>query len=188
MKKIICGNFLKPILQINSCFLILLASLVFFSCREKELSPIELKAIAQNDAVAQTAQKALEAEKSLSATESTDSNSEIDFDLSAMNSDLVYATVFQMMIDSDSYINKTVRMKGELAIYENSPTANGGRAYAVIISDALACCKQGIEFKYNFGENEPKNGDIVTVTGVYSGGLLPGDIQYNFVKASSVER
>ncbi len=171
MKKTICGNFLKPILQSNFCFLILLASLVFFSCREKELSPIELKAIAQNDAVA----------------ESTDSNSEIDFDLSAMNSDLVYATVFQMMIDSESYINKTVRMKGELAIYENSPTANGGRAYAVIISDALACCKQGIEFKYNFGENEPKNGDIVTVTGIYSDGLLPGDIQYNFVKASSVE-
>ena len=75
--------------------------------------------------------------------------SKIDFDLSEMNSDLVYASVFQMMIDPDTFANKVIRMRGNFVSYPSSSIA-GGKTYAVIISDALACCKQGVDFHYDF--------------------------------------
>lgn len=112
--------------------------------------------------------------------------SKIDFDLSEMNSDLVYASVFQMMIDPDTFANKVIRMRGNFVTYPSSSIA-GEKTYAVIISDALACCKQGIEFHYDFAGKEPKDGDIVTVTGTYTCDILPGEIFYNYVKADSVQ-
>ncbi|MBQ4377922.1 MAG: hypothetical protein II821_01820 [Treponema sp.] len=149
----------------------------FFSCKEKPLSPIEQQAVAQNEAV--TLSQTLQGDTAYSE--------KIDYDLSEMNSDLVYASVFQMMIEPESFTNKVIKMRGNFTVYENSPTMNGGRTYAVIISDALACCKQGIEFHYDFNGNEPKDGDVVTVTGVYTTGFLPDDVQFNFVQATSVE-
>ena len=146
------------------------------SCKEKSVSAIEAQAIAQNEAT------------SVKSTVAAD-GSKIDYDLSEMNSNMVYAEVFNMMIEPDFYVGKRIKMRGNLAVYPNSPTADGGTAYAVIISDALACCKQGIEFKCSSADAEklPHDGEIVTVTGVYTGGVLSGDVAYNYVKADSVE-
>ena len=136
--------------------------------------PVEEEAIAANNATSP---------KSTTSADGT----KIDYDLSEMNSNMVYSQVFNMMVEPEIYDDKVVKMKGNFAVYENSPTANGGRSYAVIISDALACCQTGIEFKYDFAGNEPKEGDIITVTGVYVTAMLPGDIVFNYVKADSVE-
>ena len=143
-----------------------------FAIPENAVS-IEEQAIAQNEAT------------SPKSTVSSD-GTKIDFDLSEMNSDLVYASVFQMMIDPDTFANKVIKMRGNFVTYPSS-SVTGGKTYAVIISDALACCKQGIEFHYDFAGKEPKDGDIVTVTGTYTCDVLPGEIFYNYVKADSVQ-
>ena len=149
-----------------------------FAIPENAVS-IEEQAIAQNEATS--------LKSSATVTEHGRSDgTKIDFDLSEMNSDLVYASVFQMMIDPDTFANKVIKMRGNFVTYPSSTIA-GGKTYAVIISDALACCKQGIEFHYDFGGKEPKDGDIVTVTGTYTCDVLPGEIFYNYVKADSVE-
>jgi hypothetical protein len=159
--------------------------MIFISCKGKssvETSfaipenalPIEEQAIAQNEAT------------SVKSTTAAD-GSKIDYDLSEMNSNMVYSQVFNMMIEPEIYDDKVVKMRGNFVTYENSPTANGGTSYAVIISDALACCQQGIEFKYDFGDKLPKDGDIITVTGVYVTAMLPNDVVFNYVKADSVE-
>ena len=151
--------------------------LAFFSCKEKPLSQIEQQAIAQNEATSA---------KSVISKSSEDglSSSKIDYDLSEMNSNMVYAEVFNMMLEPEVYDDKVVKMKGNFVI---SPTANGGNSYAVLITDALACCQQGIEFKYDFSDTKPKEGDVITVTGVYTTATLPNDVVFNYVKAEKIE-
>ena len=144
-----------------------------FAIPENAIS-IEEQAVAQNEAT------------SVKSTTAAD-GSKVDYDLSEMNSNMVYSQVFNMMIEPEIYDDKVIKMRGNFAIYPNSPTANGGTSYAVIISDALACCQQGIEFKYDFGDNLPKEGAVITVTGVYVTAMLPGDVIFNYVKADSVE-
>ena len=171
-------------------FLICVNLLILFSlssCKEKSAVVETSFAIPENalpvEEETAIAQNAATSPKTATASDGT----KVDYDLSEMNSNMVYAEVFNMMIEPEIYDDKVVKMKGNFAIYENSPTANGGRSYAVIISDALACCQTGIEFKYDFAGNEPKEGDIITVTGVYVTAMLPGDIVFNYVKANSVE-
>ena len=44
----------------------------------------------------------------------------VDFDLSKMNSNMVYAQVFDMLISPETYENKTIKMKGAFEIYDAS--------------------------------------------------------------------
>ena len=148
------------------------AALFLLSCKEKSSS-------SQAEPALSSSVKAEEADGENSA--------KVDYDLSAMNSNLVYAEVFNMMIEPEIYDDKVIKMKGNFAVYDSS-LVPGGKTYAVIISDALACCQQGIEFHYDFPDGVPQEGDIVTVTGVYVTAMLPGDVVYNYVKASLVEK
>ncbi|WP_407427875.1 hypothetical protein [Treponema sp.] len=156
--------------KIFTLFLVISA---FISCKEKQINVSEEAALIQNEAV------------SAKSAQSSD-GAKIDYDLSSMNANMVYAEVFNMMIDPELYNGKVIKMKGTFTVYEKSP-ATGGKTYAVIISDALACCKQGIEFHYDFNGVEPEEGKEITVTGAYVTAILPDDITYNYVKAESVE-
>lgn len=97
---------------------------------------------------------------------------DVDCDLTQMSSDMVYATVYQMMVDPESYSGKTVRMEGSYYFvnYEDL-----GKSYSYcIVKDATACCAQGIEFVTE-GENQNEgervenlaDDDEVIVEGVF---------------------
>ena len=68
----------------------------------------------------------------------------VDVDLTVMGSDMVYATVFQMMAVPDQYIGKRIRMKGNH--YGAYGEIAGRYFHYCVIKDAMACCQQGIEF------------------------------------------
>lgn len=116
------------------------------------------------------------------ATEQKDTNtqntSEVDYDLTVMSSDMVYATVYQMMVDPDAYIGKTVRMNG---LYYGSYYEPTGQYYHYcIIQDALACCAQGIEFVWGDGshiypDEYPEDETMVVVQGVFETYQEDGD-------------
>lgn len=154
------------------------ATLFLLSCKEKSSSSQAEVSLEEPDIVSSPETK---------EGETVSGDWKVDYDLSAMNSNLVYAEVFNMMIEPEIYDDKVIKMKGNFAVYDSS-LVPGGKTYAVIISDALACCQQGIEFHYDFPDGEPQEGDIVTVTGVYVTAMLPGDVVYNYVKASLVEK
>jgi len=68
----------------------------------------------------------------------------IDTDLTELSSGMVYATVFDIVSQPDSYIGKNVRMEGiynEFTDPESNITHKG-----CIVQDATQCCAQGIEF------------------------------------------
>ncbi len=69
---------------------------------------------------------------------------DVDYDLTKMNSDMVYATVYQMISKPDKYVGKTVRVEGFYYAFYYEET--GQYHHYCIIQDAMACCGQGMEF------------------------------------------
>ena len=45
-------------------------------------------------------------------SESVKKDGDIDYDLTVMGADMVYATVYQMMIDPNSYVGKSFKIRG----------------------------------------------------------------------------
>ena len=89
-----------------------------------------------------------EVEKS---NEDDSSDSDVDYDLTQMDSDMVYATVYQLMVDPDSYVGKTFRIDG--TYYAGQDQNNGNYYHCCIIKDAMACCAQGLEFVWGDGSH-----------------------------------
>ncbi len=89
----------------------------------------------------------------------------VDVDLTALSSTMVYSEVYNMMCRPEDYSNKTVKMSGIHAVYLDE---NTGKCYhACIISDATACCSQGIEFELSGDHEYPGEGENICVTGVF---------------------
>ena len=74
----------------------------------------------------------------------TDTRFDVDYDLTNMNKDMVYATFYQLMVEPDKYIGKTLCIDGLYYTGQNEKT--GTYYHYSIIKDALACCSQGLEF------------------------------------------
>ncbi|MFR4350988.1 MAG: hypothetical protein ACLT3H_04860 [Roseburia sp.] len=70
-----------------------------------------------------------------------ENSSGVDYDLTDMNSDMIYVAVYQMMIDPDAYVGKTFRMSG---LYDAECYEPAGQYYHYcIIEDVAAFCAQG---------------------------------------------
>ncbi len=152
--------------RLNKTLLFLfLLSVIFCACDKKSIKKDELN----KDSTAIEQQK----------------ESKVDFDLTKMSSKMVYAQVFNMLVSPETYENKTIRMKGNFEIYEASEIMP--QTYAVIIYDALACCQQGIEFRYDFKGNVPQKTSEIIVTGKFLVTEIEPGISYNYVQAESVE-
>ncbi len=114
-------------------------------------------------------ENAPEPETSVKTVSSAEDTAGIDVDLTKMSSTMVYSEVYNMLVNPDDYIGKTVRMRGNYASSQN-PVATQ-MYFACIIQDATACCSQGIEFvpqdHYKYPDQYPAEGQEITVTGVF---------------------
>ena len=94
---------------------------------------------------------------------------EFDVDLTVISGLLVYSEVYNMMAYSEDYVGKSVKMKGIYTVYIDDVT--GALYHACIVQDATACCATGIEFEltddYVYPDDYPKEGDEITVSGVF---------------------
>lgn len=94
---------------------------------------------------------------------------DLDVDLTTLSSTMVYSEVYNMMYYPDNYLEKLVRMKGAFSYFQDEET--GQQYFACIISDATACCAQGIEFvlegDFVYPDDYPNVGDEITVTGIF---------------------
>ena len=103
-------------------------------------------------------------------SESVKKDGEVDYDLTVMGADMVYATVYQMMIDPKSYIGKSFKIRGNY--YSSYSKDKDVYYHFCMIKDAAACCAQGLELlwadeKMNRHENCPEEDSLVTVEGVF---------------------
>jgi hypothetical protein len=93
----------------------------------------------------------------------------IDIDFTELTSNLVYAEVYNIMERPDDYMGQTFKLQGPYYAQYDDTTDN--IYHFVIIEDALACCQQGMEFKWSgnhFFPNEyPDEMEQIELTGVW---------------------
>ncbi len=93
-----------------------------------------------------------------------------DVDLTELNSQMVYAQVYDMVSNPDNYMGQKIRVKGPFSYFKDEQTGN--EYFAVLISDATACCSQGIEFvldgDYTYPQDYPAVDTEIIVNGVFN--------------------
>lgn len=113
----------------------------------------------------------------------------VDKDITNLTANMMYAEIFNMMVESEVYQNKILKIKGLFQIYPDEQT--GESYYSVLVPDAAACCQQGIEFicppQTKYPEDFPEVGKEFTVTGLFTTIELDGGITYNYLIARSLE-
>ncbi len=112
----------------------------------------------------------------------------VDFDLTKMSATMIYSTVFDMLIASEDYEGKTIKIKGLFNVYDNEE--NGQRYFAVVVPDATACCQQGLEFvwlgDHTYPADYPAIDSEITVTGTYTTEEEDG-ISYSYLKVTDLQ-
>ncbi|WP_294572527.1 hypothetical protein [uncultured Subdoligranulum sp.] len=106
-------------------------------------------------------------------------------DLTSLSATMVFAEVAAMARTPEHYLDKTVRMQGELAVYPANPALGIDAFYTVVIRDATACCQQGLEFVWD-GGTLPEPGTELRVTGTFAAYDCGGLPSYHIV-ADTVE-
>ncbi len=114
---------------------------------------------------------------------------DIDYDLTKMGSDMVYATVYQLMVSPEEYVGKTFKMNGLYYATYYEPT-NQIYHYC-IIQDATACCAQGLEFVWDDGSHKypdeyPEDDSEIVVMGVFET-YMEEDILYCRLSDATME-
>lgn len=98
-----------------------------------------------------------------------------DVDLTKLSSTMIYSEVYNMMVEPESYIGKSVRIYGQFAIYqatdETGKLIPGQIYFACLIADATACCSQGLEFvlarEHVYPDDYPELGTEIVVSGIF---------------------
>lgn len=116
----------------------------------------------------------------------------VDVDLTVLSSTMVYSEVYNMLyFYPEDYYGKTVKMTGQFNVYqwvdESGVVADMPVSYACIISDAAACCAEGMEFvlegDYTYPDDCPELGAEITVIGEFQSYEENGMTWYHLVNA-----
>lgn len=93
-----------------------------------------------------------------------------NIDLTRMSSTMVLAQVYSLTQHPEEFIGKTIKLKGTYySTYDEETEKN---YFFAVISDATACCQQGLEFiwngEHNFPDDYPEDYTEVEISGVFS--------------------
>lgn len=130
-------------------------------------SPASESAGAQAAAAAETSEPE-SAEESVPAAEAEIDDvslENVEVDLTPLSVTVLYPKVYEMTNVPQDYIGKTVKMTGELAVYDEENPQE--RVYACAVKDESGCCTAEIEFEPKETAALPEAGAVVTVVGVF---------------------
>ncbi|HHT07639.1 MAG TPA: hypothetical protein GX006_03955 [Clostridiales bacterium] len=106
-------------------------------------------------------------------------------DLSRFNSNMAFATLMNMAVDTGPYIGQTVKMRG--LYYSVTFQETGDVMHLLYVGDEAACCGIGLEFRLTGNpkhpEDYPPEYSIVEVTGIF-GTFQFGDQTYPYLTAN----
>ena len=115
----------------------------------------------------------------------------VEVDLTVLSSTMVYSEVYNMLYnDPAHYLGKTVKAKGTFSLYQlvtDGVLQPDPVSYACIISDAAACCAEGMEFvlkgDLTYPDDYPELGAEITVIGEFQSYEENGMTWYHLVNA-----
>lgn len=119
------------------------------------------------------------------------SSNGVDVDLTVLSSTMVYSEVYNMLYnDPAHYLGKTVKARGTFSIYQlvtDGVLQPDPVSYACIISDAAACCAEGMEFvlkgDLTYPDDYPELGTEITVIGEFQSYEENGMTGYHLANA-----
>ena len=95
-------------------------------------------------------------------------NVEVDIDLTALNANMMFAQVSNIMTQPADYLGKTIKMNGPY--YSNFDNKMQKFYHFVVIRDAAACCAQGFEFvwqgEHSYPDDYPDEETEIQVIGI----------------------
>lgn len=101
-----------------------------------------------------------------------------DYDLTQMGSDMVYATLYQILLDQEGSEGKKLKLDGYYcaSYYEET----GEYYHYIIVKDAAACCAIGVQFVWEDGthiypDEYPKDETPIEVEGTIETYTQEGD-------------
>ena len=160
--------------------------------REKDAGNDTLSSDEESSASAEIIPTPNEQETPEGSEPSQPSAGKVDVDLTVLSSTMVYSEVYNMLyFYPEDYYGKTVKMTGQFNVYqwvdESGVVADMPVAYACIISDAAACCAEGMEFvlegDYTYPDDYPELGAEITVIGEFQSYEENGMTWYHLINA-----
>ena len=113
----------------------------------------------------------------------------IDYDLSNYNFTMISSFFFQMLIEPETYENKTFKIKGKFQTFDNEEDPTALPYFSVIMNDATMCCQEGIDFvwqgDHNWPADYPDQDQEITIIGKYIVTETDG-MTYNYILASDI--
>lgn len=98
-------------------------------------------------------------------------------DLTELSGTMLYSELANILYyDPDSYFGKTIKMTGRFGVYEQldgngNPIPDTPVQVVCVVTDATACCAQGLEFvckdDKTYPDDYPARGADITVTGEF---------------------
>lgn len=112
---------------------------------------------------------------------------QIDYDTTNMSKDMVYATIYNFMMDPISHSNEIIKIKGNLITLYDEKT--GQNYHYCLIKDAMACCQQGMEFVWDDGskvypDDYPPQDTEIIITGRFETYKDSPDDKYTYCRLS----
>ncbi len=113
----------------------------------------------------------------------------VDYDLSEMNFTMISSFFFQMLVESETYENKTFKIKGKFQSFDNEEDPTALPYFSVIMNDVTMCCQEGIDFvwegNHNWPADYPQQDKEITIIGKYIVTETDG-FTYNYILASDI--
>jgi hypothetical protein len=114
-------------------------------------------------------------------------NVSVDIDITKLSSTMVYAEVSNIMASPDDYMGKTIKVRGKFNASYFDQTDK--YYYYVVVSDATACCQNGIEFIWNgshiYPDDYPAANSEIEVVGTFSS-YVELDTTYYYLSIDSI--
>ena len=159
--------------------------------REKDAGNDTLSSNEEASASAESIPTPKEQETSEESEQPQASSNGVDVDLTVLSSTMVYSEVYNMLYnDPAHYLGKTVKARGTFSIYQlvtDGVLQPDPVSYACIISDAAACCAEGMEFVLKddlaYPDDYPELGAEITVIGEFQSYEENGMTWYHLVNA-----
>ena len=106
-----------------------------------------------------------------------------DCDLTALDTQMAYVQLSNMMLSPEDYLGKTVKMRGTFA----HASEENREFFVCYLMDATACCSQSLEFEtdgaYDFPAGYPAPESEITVAGTFDTYEYNGYRMYRLIHA-----
>ena len=111
---------------------------------------------------------------------STPEITNIDVDITQLSSTMAYAELYNIMVNVDSYLGKSIKMRGSYKAFLSDLT--NLYYHFVVIGDVAACCEIGMEFIWNgehkYPDDYPAEDSRIEVVGVFGSYEVLGQTRY----------